>query len=201
MAQNTNPIKTKVSHHTMQPLASYAFQPGGIRFETQEAEETVELFLRQHPIVNIPWILVSVLLLAAPILLFPTLFIVLKIPVPPGHMIVAMVFWYVATFGFILTNFLHWFFNIYIVTNERIVDIDFLYLLYKHSTVAELAKIQDISYTASGILATVFNYGNVMVETAGEIPSIDFEAVPHPDKVVETIRSLAEAAGYLKHDV
>jgi hypothetical protein len=78
------------------------------------------------------------------------------------------------------------------VTNERVIDIDFMFLLYKHFSEAELAKIQDISFTTSGITATVFNYGNVLVETAGELPNIEFEMVPHPQKIVETIRTLAE---------
>jgi uncharacterized membrane protein YdbT with pleckstrin-like domain len=101
-------------------------------------------------------------------------------------------FWYLATFGFALASFIGWFFNIYIVTNERIVDIDFLYLLYKKFAEAELAKIQDIHYTSGGIFATIFNYGNVVVETAGEAPNIEFEAIPFPEKVVETIRELTE---------
>ena len=103
-----------------------------------------------------------------------------------------MLFWYIATFGFILANFLRWFFNIYIVTNERIVDIDFYYLLFKRFSQAELEKIQDISYSTGGIFATVFNYGEVMIETAGEAPNLEFVAVPRPDRVVETIRTITE---------
>ena len=104
-------------------------------------------------------------------------------------------FWYVAAFGFVLTNLIHWFFNIYIVSNERIVDVDFLYLLYKKFSIAELTKIQDLSYTTSGILAAMFNYGNVYVQTAGEMPNIEFDRVPNPRRVVERIRDLAEEVG------
>jgi uncharacterized membrane protein YdbT with pleckstrin-like domain len=178
----------------MAPLASYAFQPGGVRFETQEPEEVVEVFLRQHPIVNVPWVVLAAILVAVPTSIIPLVLrnINLMVNIPPGYITVGLVFWYLATFGFILTNFIHWFFNIYIVTNERIVDIDFYYLLYKHFSEAELSKIQDISYTASGILSTVFNYGNITIQTASEIPTLEFEKVPYPEKVVETIRSLTE---------
>jgi hypothetical protein len=41
-------------------------------------------------------------------------------------------------------------------------------------------------------LATIFNYGDVVVETAGEAPNIIFESIPYPEKVVETIRELTE---------
>ena len=182
--------KTKTS---MKALAYFAVNPDGVRFETQEEKEDVVLFLRQHPIVNVPWIIGAIVMLIAPTVLFPFIFSFLPIAgaLPVGYMIVGTVFWYVATFGFILGNFLYWFFNIYIVTNERVVDIDFLYLLYKRFSQAELTKIQDISYASGGVLATIFDYGNVTIETAGEAPNLEFEKVPHPQKVVETIRSVA----------
>lgn len=178
----------------MRPLTAFAVNPQGLRFETQEEEEVVILFLRQHFIVNVPWILITVLLIIAPTVIFPKLFSVLSInfSLPSGYFIIGTMFWYLATFGFALASFIGWFFNIYIVTNERLVDIDFYYLLYKKFSEAELAKIQDISYTSGGVLAALFNYGNVTVETAGEAPNIMFELIPYPERVVETIRALTE---------
>ncbi len=178
----------------MGPLTSFAVNPDGVRFETQEAEEIVVLFLRQHIIVNLPWVLLAVLLLLVPGFILPLVVsaVGLTFSLPAGYIIVGSLFWYVGTFGFILAKFLGWFFNIYIVTNERIIDIDFYYLLYKKFSQAELNKIQDISYASGGIFATFFNYGNIQVQTAGEMPNIEFDKVPNPDKVVEKIRALIE---------
>ncbi|KKR86422.1 MAG: putative membrane protein [Candidatus Curtissbacteria bacterium GW2011_GWA1_41_11] len=176
----------------MRPLTSFAVNPDGVRFETQEEEERVILFLRQHNIVNVPWVVVAIILVFAPSFLIPLLIQNVPFSIPPSYFLVGTLAWYLATVGFILTNFLRWFFNIYIVTNERIVDIDFYYLLFKRFSQAELEKIQDISYSTGGVFATVFNYGEVMVETAGEAPNLEFVAVPRPDIVVETIRSITE---------
>lgn len=179
----------------MKPLAAFAFTPTNVHFETQEEAEVVELFLRQHPVVNVPWIVVTILLLLTPAVVFPIILKFFPVTLPVGYVLVGAAFWYLATLGYVLANFLYWFFNIYIVTNERLVDIDFLYLLYKRFSQAELAKIQDLSFTAGGILAAIFDYGNVSIETAGETPNLLFEKIPHPEKVVETIRSLNEKAG------
>ena len=178
----------------MRPLTSFAVNPQGLRFETQEAEEAVVLFLRQHVIVNVPWILITILLVIAPTFIFPKLFSLLSLnfSLPTGYFFIGTIFWYLATFGFALSSFIGWFFNIYIVTNERIIDIDFYYLLYKHFAEAELTKIQDISYESGGVFAALFNYGNVKVQTAGEAPNLEFDMVPFPEKIVETIRSLTE---------
>ena len=191
---NTVRAASPVAHTSLGPLTSYAVNPDNVRFETQDDQETVVLFLRQHIIVNVPWVLLALLMIIAPTVIFPfALHIIrLSVHVPAGYIIIAMIWWYVATFGFIVAKFLGWIINIYIVTNERIVDIDFYYLLYKHFAEAELNKIQDISYTSQGIFAALFNYGDVTLETAGETPHLKFEMVPHPDHVVETIRALIE---------
>jgi hypothetical protein len=41
-----------------------------------------------------------------------------------------------------------------------------------------------------GVVRTMFDYGDVFVQTAGEVPRIEFEAVPHPDKVAKILREL-----------
>lgn len=179
-------------------FTSFATCPQGVHFETQEDTEHVVLFLRQHPIVLFPQIMVGIIMLIAPTILFPLAvsFIgSLPVSLPAGYPIIGTIFWYVATVGFFLATFIHWFFNIYIVTNQRIVDIDFINLLYKEFSEAELDKIQDLTFVSQGIFATIFNYGSVLVQTAGEMPNIEFFAVPQPDRVVKTIGELTKQIG------
>jgi membrane protein YdbS with pleckstrin-like domain len=178
----------------MTPLTCYAVSPDGIRFETQEDEEDVILFLRQHIIVLVPGILLILILLLTPLFLVPFLlrFLTLPIVVPSRYFVVGTAFWYVMTFGVAIMSFLRWYYNIYIVTNKRVVDIDFLHLLYKEFSEARLDKVQDISFKSGGIFAAFFDYGDVIIETAGEAPNIEFISVPKPAKVVETISNLLE---------
>lgn len=175
-------------------LTTYAHRPHGVRFETQTDREEVVLFLRQHIVVNVPWIVITAIMAIVPTLVFPFILGSVELPflIPTGYIIIAALFWYLATLGFALASFLTWYFNIYIVTNQRVVDIDFQYLLYKHFSEAELMKIQDISYTSGGLPSIVFDYGNVFVQTAAEVPNLEFLYVPHPDRVVKTIRELLD---------
>ncbi|MFZ5534625.1 MAG: PH domain-containing protein [Patescibacteria group bacterium] len=187
--------KPLVERTIMSPLTSFAVSPEGISFETQEKEEKVILFLRQHLIVLLGPALLVLFLALAPIVFFPLLFRFLTLPfvVPVSYIVVGTAFWYVVTFGFALMSFLRWFFNIYIVTDKRIVDIDFIHLLYKEFSEARLDRIQDISYKSSGIFSVFFDYGDASVQTAGgDMPNIEFLAVPKPAKVVEAISELLE---------
>lgn len=188
------PARQKGDTHDvrMGPLTSYIVGPTGIRFETQEQGEKIILFMRQHVIFLVPTICLAILLVLAPSVLVPFMlrFMHLPIRLPVGYVIVGTLFWYVVTFGVVLIRFLRWFFNIYIVTDKRVVDIDFVHLLYKEFSEAQLSKIQDMTFKTGGFFSTIFNYGNVVIQTAGELPNFDFESVPNPEKVVQTISGL-----------
>ena len=167
----------------MTPLTSFAVSPEGIRFETQEQKEEVVLFLRQHLIVLLGPLLIVIVLAISPVILFPFLFQFLDLPVmvPTNYIVVGTAMWYVVTFGFTLMSFLRWFFNIYIVTDKRIVDIDFVHLLYKEFAEARLDRIQDISFKSSGIFSVFFDqlFMGPLLNDLSFIKNKDF--IRHPD--------------------
>lgn len=173
--------------HLKRPLAAFSFHPDGIDFETRELQEKVILFLRQHPIVNVPWVLLSILMIIAPF--FVSGFELFK-SVPNNFLFVFLLGWYLITMAFSLEKFLTWFFNVYIVTDERIVDIDFYNLIYKEVSDAKIDRIQDVTYNMGGVIRTLFNYGNVLIQTASEVPNFEFLAVPKPDKVARVLQDM-----------
>lgn len=176
----------------MHIFTAFAENPHGVKFETQHSGEPVVLFMRQHFIVNVPWVLATLLLVAAPFGIIPFIlaFVPLPFAIPPQYTLVAVLFWYVATFGYALINFIRWYYNLYIVTTERIIDIDFLQLLYKKFSEARLDNIEDVTYTTSGFIATIFSYGNVYIQTAAENTQFEFLAIPKPAEVVQTISEM-----------
>lgn len=172
---------------TTNPLAAFVAKPKDLRFETQERKEKIILLLRRHWITNLPWMGLTLLLLIAPTLLrFVPLFDFL----PPRFRFVSVIIWYLLVLGLTFENFLTWFFNVNIVTDERVVDIDFYSLIYKEISHCKIDRIQDVTYKMGGVVQTFFNYGDVMVQTAGEKPVFEFEAVPRPALVVKKINEL-----------
>lgn len=96
---------------------------------------------------------------------------------------------------FVLTvafeGFLNWYFNATIITDQKIVDIDFEHLLYKAVDLAPLLKIEEADSVTAGILGTIFNFGNVSVQTAGATVAIEMKKVPHAAQVADMILDLA----------
>jgi len=111
------------------------------------------------------------------------------------------VLWYTGLLLYAFQNLLLWFYNVYIVTDERVVDVDFFGLLYKNVNMAQLKNVEDVSYSQIGIMSSIFNYGKVVVQTASEQLSDDvgqesaaftFNAVLNPDRVMRVISQLME---------
>jgi len=169
------------------PLTAFGYFPRKADFETKDKEEHVILLLRKHPITNARWIIASLILIMLPtvILFLPTIN-----AIPERFMVVGILGWYMFILAYIIENFLSWFFNVNIITDERIVDIDFHNLVYKEISDAKLDRIQDVTLQMGGAIRLFFNFGDVIVQTAAETPNIDFHAIPNPDKVVKILQDL-----------
>jgi len=158
-----------------------------VRFETQEPEEEILMILRAHWTTNIPWVFMGGLLFFAPVVLS---FFPLLSSFPLRFRFMFVVVWYLILLMFVFEKFLSWFFNMTIITDERIVDVDFINLTTKKISDADIDKIQDVSYTNAGAIGTIFNYGNVTVQTAAEVQEFVFENVPNPAKVANILQRL-----------
>ena len=174
-------------------LTSYAELPEGVQFENQEEEEVIYLFLRRHPITNALWILITVVLLLLP-LLIPTLFATIAgslelfgLEIPTGYLVIVTFLYYLIVGGYALLNFMSWFYNISLVTNYEVVDIDYSAVTYKNIASTSHREIQDVEYIQRGFFQTFFNYGDVHVQTAGAHPNIEYLRVPFPGKVNDII--------------
>lgn len=176
----------------MQSLSAYAKDPK-ITFKDQVPGETILLLLRRHLITNVWWILVTAALAFLPVVILfgrllppaldPTL-------LPGSYIMVAITTWYLFVFGFIIINFLDWFFNVDLITNQRLVDMDYVNLLFFKSSETNYSKIEDVSYHVSGLLQSTFNYGDVSFQTAGTEENFDLTEVPNPAGVHDLITDL-----------
>ena len=177
----------KLGHDSF--LTSLSTFPAKVCFDTQDEGEVVVLFMRQHPIVNVPWIaLVVFLLILPPLFAFFPPYAMLT----GAYQVIVNLTFYLVVMGIVLSQFMAWFFNIYIVTDERIVDVDFVNLFYRVVSTAKLDEIQDVNIVASGVFETFFNYGSVFVQTAAEVTQFEFGNIPRPDRVGRLLNKMID---------
>jgi hypothetical protein len=163
-----------------------------IKFVNQGSEEEIVLFLRQHFATNLSWIIPSFIAIFIPPLIW-LLFAVLTIDfiaVPAGILTVIILFYYLILIGYIFTSFLYWFFNIGIVTQKRMVDIDYSNILHKNIASVQLSEVVDTEFTQKGLFQSIFNYGDILIQTEGIKPNFDFRASPKPAHATDIIHGV-----------
>ncbi|MBI3619662.1 hypothetical protein HY214_00750 [Candidatus Roizmanbacteria bacterium] len=177
-------IPPSSSHDLMH---SFCLRPD-VRFESQGQDEKVILVLRAHPFTQIHWVFNTLALL----ILFGVLNFFYPFFLTGMEAVFANMFFLAVIFSYVFFNFSSWFFNVGVITNERVVDIDFQNLLYKEVTEAQLKKIEDITSKSGGFFESFFNYGNLFVQTAGTEVNIEFLNITRPADVVRIIQDLTE---------
>ena len=80
------------------------------------------------------------------------------------------------------------------VTNERVVQWIVKGLLERKSQVINLEAVEDISFSQSGLLQHIFNYGTVRMSTTGDESTYTFNFTSSPAKTVEILGEIAECS-------
>ncbi len=169
------------------PWSSFVVNPRRIKFETQDREEEVLLLLRRHLVTNVPWVIVAMVVSLVP--LFAQVVPGLEL-LPVRFQLVGAAAWYLLVLGYVLQNFLDWYFNVFIVTDERVIDVDFYSLIYKRVSAAKILDLEDVTFSQVGTLRAFLDYGSVFMQTAGAKREFEFEEVPHPRKVAAFINEM-----------
>jgi membrane protein YdbS with pleckstrin-like domain len=95
-----------------------------------------------------------------------------------------------------ITNY---YLDILIITNKRLVDIEQRGLFARDITTAPIEKVQDITIEVVGILAEIFGFGDMYIQTAGEQKEIMIKGIRKPHETKETILHLYHAISTKEH--
>ncbi len=95
-----------------------------------------------------------------------------------------------------LYAFLVWidyFFDVWIITNERVINIEQKGLFVRAVSELKFSRIQDVTSEVSGMIPTILNFGDVKVQTASEEDYFLFRRIPDPyhvkDVIMERLRT------------
>jgi hypothetical protein len=173
-------------------FSSFCKNPDGISFQSQEKDEKILLFLKRDFITNAKWILIGVVLAIFPLLLvFSQQFFGNPLPfLSFKFYLLFLLFYYLLVSTYFYINFITWYYNVGLITDRRIIDVDFSSLVYKDVATTKLNLVQDVSYAQVGVVRTFFDYGNILIQTAGSLDNFNFESSPKPESVVQIVEEL-----------
>ncbi|NTU69329.1 PH domain-containing protein [bacterium] len=85
-----------------------------------------------------------------------------------------------------------WYFDVLVLTNKKAIMVDQKSIFEKKLKTASLSRIQDITTDFKGIAENMFNYGTLLVQTAGEETGLKLIDIPHPQEIGRLILNLKD---------
>lgn len=155
-------------------------------FIKPEKDEYLVIFTRKHWMAFIPHAFLSLIILVVPIVVF----IILKLSNIEINiqnnlaifLIIILSIYYLISFTFVFIGWITYYYDIYILTNKEIVDIAQEGLWGRKIAQFSLLRVQDVNSEVNGFFPTIFNYGNVLVQTAGEQQNFLLKYIPNPQR-------------------
>ncbi len=164
-------------------------------FPSQQKEEKVILVIRKH------WFNYLIFFFLAFFMLAPVVLLLIYWGHNPGlfskevasYIVVGLSIYTLFLIGVELYGFVNYYLDVYIVTDQRIVDISQDGFFKRKISELHLRQIQDVSAKVSGFFQTVLHFGDVYIQTAGERENFVFISVPHPYSVSKRIIELHQS--------
>lgn len=167
-------------------------------FPGKDDEEAVFIFVRPYFIAFIPVALLFTCLFLGSVglqlglrfgLIAPTLS-----PPLTNLLVLGLGLFELITLIFFLIAIMDFYYDILIVTDRRLVDIDQSHVFHRNIAELLLEDVQDVNASVTGFFATVFRFGRVVIQTAGAKPVFESHYLRRPREVAAIITDLTRQA-------
>lgn len=94
----------------------------------------------------------------------------------------------------ISVSWTNYYLDAWVVTNQRLFDIEQHFLFTRDISEFRLDKVQDITVLVRGIIPTLLDFGNIHVQTAGRSREFILKQIPHPYAIRDRIARAVDDA-------
>lgn len=172
-----------------------------------EEGEKILLVIRRHWFVMLPQFLVTVVLVVAPLFLFMFLssgFFTVNLGLGAETYLTKIIFlanqysffayliWLLLLWVFFFVEWTDYYLDMWIVTDQRVIDVEQKGFFNREVTSFSFRQIQDITVETKGIIETFFKFGTLHIQTAGHNRKIIINDAYHPEEARSLILRLQE---------
>jgi uncharacterized membrane protein YdbT with pleckstrin-like domain len=159
-------------------------------FPGQHDGETVQLVFHQHPLVmrkQLIFGLLAILVGLIPLLITPSFEATYALIDASAQFAIAVA---VGVAAYWFYTWVGWYYSVYIVTNERLVEIKQKGFFNRKVTEFGLDKVQNVNYHIKGFQAVIFQFGDIVAQTyVGDlVMSTIYRPVQIHQQLVEIVR-------------
>jgi hypothetical protein len=153
-----------------------------------ESDEEVLKMVRKHWFVIMAELFGTFIMLLIPffllvgLLLFPETLSAFNINLAEYTAVIAFVTagWLILTLMAGFTIWTHYYLDLWIITDRRIILIDQIHFFNRNVSIFRLERLQDIEFSVKGLIPTFLNFGTLKAQTAGAHES-NFRSSGLPD--------------------
>jgi hypothetical protein len=174
--------------------STFKLFPKNVKFVRKDEDEDVILVVRRHWIAYVTHILLAFVIPLIPLIL---LFVISGSESALGKttlylgLFVASI---IIALNIVVTALMQWYYNVAIITDKRVVALDVVNVFQHKYTEILWRKIQDVSHDSVGPLSSVFDIGNIYIDTAGEGIDLTLKFIPRPRDVQDVVDNLVDLA-------
>lgn len=144
-------------------------------------EEKILLIIRKHWFVMARTVIMFVVFLLLPPLVLTLLpylagYMGMELVEPLTNFLLALYIMVLLVFLFLM--WMDYYLDMWIITNERIIDVEQRGLFNRHIAEIPLQHVQDVTIEVRGIIETFLKFGTIRIQTAGE-REFNIEYVPN----------------------
>jgi hypothetical protein len=107
--------------------------------------------------------------------------------IAPSTIMFLSAFWLLIIWFRLFSIWTSYYLDKWVITNKRIVTINQVDFFNRDVSNFRIDKIQDIETKVVGLLETFIDYGDITIQTAGELGDFTMVDVPSPAKLKELI--------------
>lgn len=113
---------------------------------------------------------------------------------PHAWLVFFQTFFLIFLWLYLFIFWIDYYFDVWIITNERIINIEQKGLFQRIASELHLERVQDVTAEVRGFFPTLLDFGDVIVETAGHEGHFLFRRVPDPYQYKELVMRLSQAS-------
>ncbi len=180
-------------------LSRFSYIPQPV-IPNQRNDERIFVFCRRHPVDFLPTIIIILFLLILPIIFISAIWSEpptssMLDPLYVRDMIVLATLIYILILETVtITSWVNYYYNVLIVSDERIVEIAQKGLFSREIKELVFEQIEDVTSKTNGFLNTIFEAGELEIQTAGTQSNFHVSRIPRSDLIVEIIQELSHQA-------
>lgn len=96
--------------------------------------------------------------------------------------------------SFFMMQWIFWYLDSWILTQERLIDIQLVTLFNRRISQIPFSQIQDVRFTIQGTFASIFGFGDIKVQSAGKESFFELKSIPNARKWAEKLSDYSNSS-------